>query len=281
MNKIVTTLNPISVELRGNDLYFLCLRKNTEKGITGYKWHEHTFYEILFFEEGETEYVIENRCYRLKGGDILFIKPGYHHFEHNVIKSPSKLYCLGFMAESIENGELAEKIFERGEFFSIEKDSPIFDILAVAKKKLEISQDNARDFVKAIAEATVLFLNDLDIKGAKTTEMKNGTVQKMLDYIKNNLCNIQKVSDISNALFFSESYTRTLFKKEMGIGITEYVRNKKVLLAHRKIKHGKKPTEVYGECGFSNYPSFYRAYLAYFGYTPKTKKHITAPFIEQ
>ena len=58
----------------------------------------------------------------------------------------------------------------------------------------------------------------------------------------------------------------------MNIGIMEYVRNKKVLLANRKIKHGKKPTEIYIECGFSNYPSFYRAYSEYFGYPPKTKK---------
>ena len=273
MDNEILNISSRSVELKSNDLYFLYVRKNTQKGITGYKWHEHTFFEMLFYAEGETEYVIENRSYKLKGGDVLFIKPGYHHFEHNVIKTPSTLYCLGFMPESIENGELAEKIFENGEIFSLKTDSPIFDMLNAAAKKLELSKNNARYFVKAIAESVVLFLNDLDIKGTKATEIKNGTVQKMLDYIKNNLCEIQKVSDISKALFFSDSYTRTLFKKEMGIGITEYVRNKKVLLAHRKIKQGRKPTEVYAECGFSNYPSFYRAYLAYFGYTPKTKSN--------
>ena len=49
-----------------------------------------------------------------------------------------------------------------------------------------------------------------------------------------------------------------------------YVRNKKLLLAHRKMRHGKKPTEIYLECGFSSYPSFYRAYIAYFGKKPKS-----------
>ena len=271
MNNDIFNLSANSIELKSNDLYFLHLNKFSKKGITGYKWHEHTFFEILFYLEGETEYVIENRRYILKAGDVLFIKPGYHHFEHNVIQTPSELYCLGFLPESIENGELAEKIFDNGEIFFLGKDSPIFDMLDVARKKLKLSQNNARYFIKAIAEATVLYLNDLDIKGTKATEIKNGTVQKMLDYIHENLCEIQKVNDIAKALFFSDSYTRTIFKAEMGIGITEYVRNKKVLLAHRKIKQGKKPTEIYSECGFSNYPSFYRAYLAYFGYTPKTK----------
>ena len=256
----------------GSDLYFLYLNKISEKGETGYKWHEHTFYEIVFYAEGEAEYVIENRRYNLRAGDALFIKPGYHHFEQSVIKTPCVIYCLGFQPEILENGELADKIFESGEIFSIDKDSPIFGMLDISKKKLELNKNNAFFFIKAISEAVILFLNDLNIQGEKATEIKNATVQKMLDYIKSNLCDIHKVEDVSKALFFSDSYTRTLFKKEMNIGIMEYVRNKKVLLAHRKIKQGMKPSEVYTECGFSNYPSFYRAYASYFGYPPKTKK---------
>ena len=140
------------------------------------------------------------------------------------------------------------------------------------KKKLEINKSNSSFFIKAVTEAIILMLNDVDVREEKIPEIKNATVQKILDFTKANLCNIHKIEDISSALFFSQSYVRTLFKKEMNIGIMEYVRNKKVLLANRKIKHGKKPTEIYIECGFSNYPSFYRAYSEYFGYPPKTKK---------
>ena len=59
----------------------------------------------------------------------------------------------------------------------------------------------------------------------------------------------------------------------MGIGIMEYVRNKKVIRAHERIKKGEKPTEIYAECGFQTYSSFYRAFVSYFGFAPKTKKH--------
>ena len=261
-------------EVATGDLYFLYLDKTSDKGETGYKWHEHTFYEILVFEEGESEYVIENRCYHLNDGDVLFIKPGYHHFENKVIKAPTRLYCLGFLPEAIESSEIADKVFENGEFFSLGKDSPIFELLSAARKKLKGAKSNAVFFIKAIAEAIILMLNDVDVRQEKTPEIKNGTVQRILDYIKSNLCSINKIEDISTALFFSDSYVRTLFKKEMNIGIMEYVRNKKVLLANRKIRHGRKPTEVFSECGFSNYPSFYRAYNAYFSYPPKTKKGV-------
>ena len=38
------------------------------------------------------------------------------------------------------------------------------------------------------------------------------------------------------------------------------------------IESGEKPTEIFAECGFSNYPSFFRAYRAFYGFSPKTRK---------
>lgn len=264
--------NIYHVDHKSKEFYFLYQKKNFKTGETGLKWHEHSFYEILFFTEGETEYVIENRCYHLKRGDVLFMKPGHHHFEHKIIKSPTSLFCLGFLPEAIESRRLAEEIFEKGEHLSLDEGSPVYKILTGAKEKLEGSKSNEKLFVKSVAEAVILMLLDADEREKKQPEIKNATIQKMLDYIRVNLCDIHKISDISSALFFSESYVRTVFKKEMNIGIMEYIRNKKVLLANRKIKDGAKPTDVYLECGFSNYPSFYRAYVSYLGYSPKTKK---------
>ena len=260
-------------EYKNHDFYFLHFERETEnEGFTREKWQEHSFYELMFNLEGENEYVIENRRYVIKKGDVLLIKPGAFHYKRRVIKSPMGVYCLGFIPEKIENGGIAERIFEKGEHFFIGTDSALAELLSAAKKKLQKSKNNALHFIKAMTESLVLILSDLDINEEKTPDVKNKNVQKMLDYIKENLPSIKRVEDISNALFFSDSYTRTLFKKEMNIGIMEYVRNKKVLLAHRKIRHGKKPTEVYAECGFSNYTSFYRAYLAYLGYSPRMQK---------
>ena len=259
------------IDYKNNDFYFLYLEKLSDEGVTGDKWHEHTFYEIMFITEGESEYVIENRQYTVKKGDVLLIKGGSYHYKHRVIKSPSAVYCLGFIPEKIENGGIAERIFEKGEHFSVDMDSALAGLFNVAKKKLLKSKNNASGFIKSMTESLIFILSDLDINEEKEPDIKNKNVQRMIDFIKENLSDIHCVEDIASAMFFSNSYTRTLFKEEMGIGIMEYVRNKKVLLAHRKIRHGKKPSEIYTECGFSNYTSFYRAYVAYFGKCPKTR----------
>ena len=114
-------------------------------------------------------------------------------------------------------------------------------------------------------------VRSLEANEEKIDEVKNPAVKRMLEYINENLTSIHKVEDVASALFFSDSDTRTLFKQEMKIGIMEYVRSKKVLLAHRKIRHGASPTEIYAECGFSNYTSFYRAYVSQLGHTPRAQ----------
>ncbi len=267
MNKNISV-----IDYKGRDFYFLHLKNISDEGVTGHKWHEHSFYEIMLIAEGENEYVIENRRYNVLKGDLLLIKPGNYHYKSRAIKSYSSVYCLGFLPQAISNSGLAEKIFSSCEHFSLEEGSPILEIFEAARKKLLISKSNSAQFIKSIAEATVLLLCDLDIAKESPAMIKNTAVDKILDYVKDNLCKIHKISDISEALYFSESYTRTVFKKEMNVGIMEYVRNKKVLLAYRKIRHGRKPTEIYVECGFSNYPSFYRAYRDYFGHSPNMQK---------
>ena len=260
------------IDYKNNDFYFLYIEKIEDEGLTDEKWHEHSFYEITFIVNGECEYEIENRRYAMKKGDALLIKPGEYHFKYKNVKTPISTYCLGFLPSAVENAGLAERIFEKCEFFSLDDGSPITEMLDAVKKKLKFSKSNASLFIKSVTEAIILMLLDLDLDEKKIPETKNRNVQKMIDYIKENLPSIKRVEDISSALFFSDSYTRTLFKKEMNMGIMEYVRNKKVLLAHRKIRHGKKPSEVYAECGFSNYTSFYRAYNAYLGHSPKMQK---------
>ena len=257
------------IDYKSSDFYFLYLKQQSKRGATAHKWQEHSFYEIQYIAEGESEYMLENRRYELKKGDVLLIKPACPHYKSRVIKTPSTVYCLGFLPTAIENNGLAERIFERGELVSLGENSPIADMLDLTRKKLQASKTNAASFIKLIAEAIVLLLCDLDIVEEREKETKNKAVQKMLAYIKENLTAIKRVEDVANALFFSDSYTRNLFKKEMGIGIMEYVRNKRVLLAYRRIRHGRRPSEVYAECGFSNYTTFYRAYTSYFGHSPK------------
>ena len=267
MEKILSATEYIS-----SDFYFLYLCKLSDKGITSTAWHEHPFYEIMYFDKGENEFVIENRRYEIKEGDVLLIKSGNHHFQRRIFDEENSLFCLGFHPDAIELNALAEDLFDRGHHFTVGKDNPLPHLLLAARKKLSQNKSDSEIFVKSICEAAISILSDTDMQKEKSKEIRNESVNKIIRFINQNLVQIKSAQDITNALFFSESYLRAIFKREMGIGVMQYVRNKKLLLADRMIRGGKKPTEIYAECGFLNYSSFYRAYLSHFGTSPKMRK---------
>ena len=260
------------LEYTDEDFYYLYSETRPPKGDTCYNTHSHPFYEIVYIHEGTVEYLVENRRHELRAGDVLLVKPGLVHVAKKVLETPSSRTCVGFYLESIENSELAESFFNKGEHFTVGEDSIFAKVLGLLKAKLETSGKNSRSFFKYLMDSMLLMLDEEGLGEEKIAFLTEPGFRRVISYIASNLVSINKIDDIANALFFSPSYLGHLFKREMGIGIMEYVRIKKVILAHEKIMLGAKPTDIYEECGFNNYPSFFRAYRAYFGKSPKSAK---------
>ena len=51
-----------------------------------------------------------------------------------------------------------------------------------------------------------------------------------------------------------------------------YLRDKRLMLAQTLLGSGNKPTEIYEQCGFRDYATFYRAYVRYFGVNPSGRR---------
>jgi len=260
------------MEYKDEDFYFMFSESKTQKGETNYITHSHPRYEMMFIDEGCVEYLVENRRHELKKGDVLLVKSGILHFARTIVTSPSKRYCIGFFPESIPHGNLAKEIFDKGEHFVLGENSLFSKLTNALRHKLENSNTNAKVFTKNLMDSLILALSEETLGAEEEPKSSDSSLKRIIDYINANLTTIKTMDDIADALFFSKSYLGHLFKKETNMGIMEYVRNKKVVRAHTLILNGEKPTEIYLECGFSNYPSFFRAYRAFFGFSPKMKK---------
>ena len=138
-------------------------------------------------------------------------------------------------------------------------------------KNLKLGKKSSNLFFKYTVDAMLLSLEDVTPENSYTSSA-SPTVERIINFINNNLASIDSAASIADALFISKSHMGRVFKNEMNVSVMEYVRTKKVVLAHRLISDGARPSDVYAECGFSNYPSFYRAYVSYFGAPPKSAK---------
>ena len=268
---IVNMKNEITDFKHQIENFIFQVRETEASGVTNSRKHIHPCYEIMYFDGGDVIFTVEDRQYVMKKGDVLLIKPAQYHFFNRICTSPYKRYCMIFTPEMVSVPELVEKIFEKGEKLTLGENSLFYRLVRSLHEKLENSTAHDIAFCNSMLTAILIALEDASPSQESKVSSKLTNYQKIINHINLHLNSIDSVEDISNALFFSKSYIMHLFKSQLQIGVMQYVRNKKILLAHMEISKGRKPTDVYMECGFSNYPTFYRAYLAYFGFSPKNK----------
>lgn len=263
-------MNALKVDFTNFNFSYLEYRKMDRAHL---KRHIQPTYEILLVTEGKIDYVIEEKSYSLTKGDLLLISPAKHHFVRDIVQAPYQRYCFHFSPDFIGDDELVKEVFARGEKFTLPKNSKTENLIGILKELLaELPTANRLTLCKSLFHSILLSLLTLDKQPNERLDKDTGKRWAILDYINVNLTSINTAEDIANGLFFSKSYLNHLFKKELDISVMQYIRNKKLMLAHKLISEGEKPTEAFLKCGFSNYATFYRAYSQYFGCSPSTTK---------
>lgn len=229
--------------------------------------HCHSRFEILYITGGELEHVVEDRKYRVKAGDLILVRPSmYHHLEQLSEKSYER-YDILFDPDRI--GVDVSKLSEEMEVISL-NNNPIADGLF---RKLNYYFENLEEdaFTKLLAQMIYELFMNLQLFSDTMQREKiflSPILTRALAYINENLFTVRDVDEISQALFISPSNLFYLFRTSLHQTPKKYITEKRLLAARRKIRAGNKPTEVYKECGFRDYTTFFRSYTARFGRAP-------------
>ena len=238
--------------------------------IHDFRTHNHIVCEMLFLLDGDISYKIEGRSYELRRYDLVFVRPGKNHYltfdsrevpyrRFNVLVSP-KCFPKSLFDElpddadviSFEGNDRVKSIFEELENYSVALDEE-------AKAML---------FPALMCEVFCQFAIAARDPERRLPSSSNRTLDSALRYIEENLCEIDDIEQICNELFITKSHLHHLFSENIRLSPKKYINQKKLLLARRKIRRGANPTEVFRECGFTDYTTFYRNYKSYFGYPP-------------
>ena len=245
--------------------------------ISGYPSHSHLVCELLYLIDGDVSYHIEGRSYKLKKYDLVFVRPGKNHYltfsgsaapykRYNVLCDPAyfpkELYrSLPNDADVInfKDNETVRGIFEKLEFYS---------------ENIDL-QSQKMLFCSLLCELFCHFSIAAKNPENRNQSISNPTLDAALEYIDENLTAIESIEALCRDLFITKSYLHHIFKDNLKISPKKFVNQKRLLLARRKIRRGGSPTEIYRECGFADYTTFYRNYKSYFGYEPKSEGNAT------
>ncbi len=94
------------------------------------------------------------------------------------------------------------------------------------------------------------------------------TIFNSLKYIEENINESIMANDIAKNAGYSLYYFSRMFKKQMGLSIMEYVKERRLIKASEEIENGKKIIDVALDYGYQSHSGFTKAFKNKFGFSP-------------
>ncbi len=247
------------------------LKSYDEKPDTAlFQMHTHDWYEIFCFLRGKARYFVEGTVYPLHAGDILIMKKAESHTLLLLKDSPYERITVHFNpdAVNIASDRLRAFLDERPLGKKNRFSANVFkgqNWLYYLEKIVD-----APDSETARLYLTVL-LSELCESAPNIPEGSEArdNISDVIDYINSHLGDDLSLDSICSVFHTSRSHTNRKFRQMTGSSMWEYIKLKRLLLAKELLHAGESPYRVYEKCGFNEYSSFYRAYKAEFGVSPK------------
>lgn len=248
-------------------------------------FHHHSFYEVIYVLEGEYSSMVEGRTYNLHRGDFLLIDIDVLHKYNYVEKKHDSskrmiLWISAAMLERLSEGEmnLAGCFQDHG---SCVWHFPVYyeEMLRGYLLKLAMSGGLEEELpgAKSVMDkgCLALFFSWLNVLCrrkeylfAQEETEHHILVEQVGSYIDAHMEERIRVEDLAKHVHMSKYYFLRRFKELTGMTAHAYVTQKRLILACEKLREGKSVTQVWQECGFTEYSSFLRNFRDNFGVSP-------------
>ena len=228
--------------------------------------HSHDTCEILMILRGDLSYIVEGRVYKLKRGDIVLSRPSIFHCIRHDSAEQYERYNVVF----------DEKRMPKTVISAIPKDIDVFrleDYEHIAELFEKIDYYSTRFSGEALVRIAQHLIEEVVYNLAiSETKNRDATVNRLVDkavsYIQENLTTIKNIGEICDALYITKSHLHHIFIKNIQMSPKQYIISKRLMKARKLIRRGAKPTEIFSDCGFDDYTTFFRNYKKHFGRSP-------------
>jgi len=225
--------------------------------------------EMIFLIKGNMSYVVEGKVYPLRKNDLLLTRPGDTHTILANGTTEYARYCILFDASKFPS-RIYENLSPDIPIVNLEGNPMAIDLFHKIHFYCQNFQGEQLDTIllHLMEEALCQMMIVSRQTDPDTSYTANATIHKAITYIDQNLTQPLTLDMLCDELYVSKVYLHQLFIKHLQISPKKYITNKKLMLAQKELRSGKKSTEVFQICGFTDYSTFYRDYKKLFGYSP-------------
>ncbi len=225
--------------------------------------HYHSLYEIYYLEKGECRYLIEGKIFSLTAGDIVFIPKGkIHKTTYESIHARLLINCND---EYFENFDFSEAFVYRNTEYSNE----IYGIL----KEIEREYLNTDKFSKNIIFGLMQQMLSIIYRTLNmytNSSHQNPYVKKALRILEKDFTTDITLSLLAEKFNISAEHFSRVFKKETGLGFSEYLSLLRLKKAESILKQNSNETvaEIAFSCGFNDSNYFCEKFKKNYGMSP-------------
>lgn len=244
--------------------------------------HQHDFYEVYFFINGNVEYNVEGHSYHLERGDLLLINPLELHQPR--ISADQKDYerivlwiDKNYLSQLCTNDVSLSRCFDNTnpDHSNLLRLSHSQQNYISSKLTELIDESKNLSYASELASQALLTrllveLNRLTIQKAdqKTESRTSPLISSVIEYINLHYCEKLSLQKIADEFYVSKYYLSHAFNSVVGTSLHRYITLKRMINAKQMLASGIKPTTAAANCGFNDYAGFYRAFTAEYGITP-------------
>lgn len=250
---------------------------------------KHDFWEMVYVDSGEVGIIADEKQYTLKQGEAFFHRPNEVHtiFTEDSFGNSA---IISFDCKNKAINSLADKIFTFGEFEKsllskiITETSRCFsdklnEIYLTRMTRREDSSPISEQYIKNCVELLVLSLlkrSEVPAEAEKPVIAENignthsdKIVADIIKLLSDHVYSSIDLETVANQLFFSKTYIKTVFKKNMGISIIQYYISLKIEESKKLISQNKYSyTEIAEMLNINSVHYFSRLFKAHTQMTP-------------
>lgn len=273
-------------EMQRSD-YEIARKIDTTLSIVGL--HHHEFYEVDYLLSGKVTYTIESRVYPISPGDLLIISPKeLHQVMIDAEAEPYERYTLWISPAlldrlSTQETDLASCFDTSRPNYShlIRLQSPyrgmIQSLLDLLHQESEGSQYGADILPDALLTTLMTLVNRLSIRrdgeSSGSFSYTSPAVSDVINYISLHYAEEISLQQLADTFYISKYHLSHEFSHYVGVSVYQYLKKKRLMISCQLLAQGKKSGDVAAACGFCNYTSFYRAFCAEYGVSPREYVH--------
>ena len=238
--------------------------------------HVHDCCEIFLCLEGGSTFLVDDRVYDIKDGDLFVI----NQFEaHKVVASKSGVfsrYILHVHPAFIYTNSQGEVTLSACFFASdkITKISPAreeLENLVALFEDMHRERDYGDDVYKRLRATEILLETNrlfATHRTPKADAFRHKAVQRAIDYINSNYESTLSLEAVAKSAFVSPAQLSRLFNRYCGTTVTKYIAGKRITEAKKLLAEGKSVTDTALSCGFNDYANFIRTFKKAVGVPP-------------